>query len=114
MAVLTGDRRFEESANEAVKKGASVTMCDVLDRAENRGIEKGLARGKAEGLAKGKAEGLARGKAEGRLYTLIELALDGVLSRAEAAARANLSEQEFVKKAEEYRRPTGPSQPFPQ
>ena len=104
MAVLTGDRRFEESANEAVKKGASVTMCDVLDRAENRGIEKGLARGKAEGLAKGKAEG--------RLYTLIELALDGVLSRAEAAARANLSEQEFVKKAEEYS--TGPSQPFPQ
>lgn len=96
MAVLTGDRRFEESANEAVKKGASVTMCDVLDRAENRGIEKGL----------------ARGKAEGRLYTLIDLALDGVLSRAEAAARANLSEQEFVKKAEEYS--TGPSQPFPQ
>ena len=112
MAVLTGDRRFEESANEAVKKGASVTMCDVLDRAENRGIEKGLARGKAEGLAKGKAEGLARGKAEGRLYTLIELALDGVLSRAEAAARANLSEQEFVNMAEEYS--TGPSHPFPQ
>ena len=51
-------------------------------------------------------------EAEGRLYTLIELALDGVLSRAEAAARANLSEQEFVKKAEEYS--TGPSQPFPQ
>ena len=112
MAVLTGDRRFEESANEAVKKGASVTMCDVLDRAENRGIEKGLARCKAVGLAQGKAEGLARCKAEGRLYTLIELALDGVLSRAEAAARANLSEQEFVKKAEEYS--TGPSQPFPQ
>jgi len=88
MSVLTGDSRFEESANEAVKKGVPVAMCDVLDRAENRGIQKGR----------------AEGRAEGRLYTLFELALDGVLSCAEAAARANLPEQEFVRRAEEYGR----------
>ena len=59
-------------------------MCDVLDRAESRGVQ--------------------RGRAEGRLSTLFELALDGVLSHAEAAARANLPEQEFSRRAEEYGR----------
>jgi len=84
MTVLTGDGRFAESADEAVGKGVPVSMCDVLDRAENRGIQKG--------------------RAEGRLNTLFEPALDGVLSRAEAAARAHLPEPEFIRRAEEYRR----------
>lgn len=96
MAVLTGDSRFAESAHEAVMKGVPVSMCDVLDRAENRGIQKG--------------------RAEGRLNTLYELALDGVLSHAEAAVRANLPEQEFIQRAEEYRRRSevGRSRPLAQ
>ena len=40
-------------------------MCEILDKIENRGIEKGRAEGIAEGRAKGKAEGIAEGKAEG-------------------------------------------------
>ena len=77
-------------------KGVPVSMCDVLDRAENRGIQKG--------------------RAEGRLNTLYELALDGVLSHAEAAVRANLPEQEFIQRAEEYRRRSeaGRSRPLAQ
>ena len=100
MAALTGDSRFTESADEAVRKGEPVAMCDVLDRAENRGIQKGR----------------AEGRAEGRLNTLFELALDGVLSNAEAAARANLPEQEFARRAEEYGRlsETGRSRPLSQ
>ena len=47
------------------------------------------------------------GRAEGRVHTLIELASDGLLSLSEAAARAKLSEQEFTKAAEEYRRHSG-------
>ena len=77
-------------------------MCEVLDRAENRGRQKGLLEGKAEG------------RAEGRIHTLIELASDGLLSLSEAAARAKLSEQEFTKAAEEYRRHSGTDYPLPQ
>lgn len=106
MSVLTGDTRFEESVNEAMKKGGPVTMCEVLDQAENRGMQKGL----AAGLAKGKVEGKAEGKAEGRLNILLELVLDGILPIPEAAARANLPEQEFVRKADEYKRLAGPNQ----
>ena len=97
MAVLTGDQRFEESANEAVtQEGGPVTMCEAFDRAENRGMQRGL--------EKGLKKGLERGKAEGRFNTLAELVLDGILPVSEAAARANLSEQEFLRKTEEYKR----------
>ena len=37
-------------------------MCEILDKIENRGIEKG----RAEGRAEGKAEGIAEGNAEGK------------------------------------------------
>lgn len=40
---LTGDNRFELSCNR--KKGESITMCEVLDQVENRGIKKGISQG---------------------------------------------------------------------
>ena len=52
MSVMTGDKRFEDSINEANEKEAKY-MCEVLDIIENRGIEKGL----EEGLEKGRQEG---------------------------------------------------------
>ena len=48
MSVMTGDKRFEDSINEANKKEA-MYMCEVLDIIENRGIEKGLEQGRQEG-----------------------------------------------------------------
>ena len=51
--VMTGDPRFEETANEVRKEGGPRTMCEVLDRIEARGE----ARGKAIGEARGKALG---------------------------------------------------------
>lgn len=48
MTVLTGDIRFEEAVSELPSKGG-VSMCEILDRVENRGIEKGLSRGKSIG-----------------------------------------------------------------
>lgn len=51
LSVLTGDHRFEESADEFPEKG--VEMCEVLDVIENRGIEKG----RLQGLEKGRIEG---------------------------------------------------------
>ena len=43
MAVLTGDNRFTDA--QQYTKGGKKTMCEVLDKVENRGIEKGLALG---------------------------------------------------------------------
>ena len=56
MSVMTGDKRFENSINEANEKEAKY-MCEVLDIIENRGIEKGLEKGLEEGLEKGRQEG---------------------------------------------------------
>ena len=45
MSVLTGDRRFEEVVSD-LPQGKGVNMCEILDRVENRGVE----RGKLEGM----------------------------------------------------------------
>ena len=44
MSVLTGDRRFEEVVSD-LPQGKGVNMCEILDRVENRGIEKGKLEG---------------------------------------------------------------------
>ena len=50
LSVMTNDRRFEDSFNEARTAGKEVrNMCDVLDRVEMRGREEG----REEGLEKG-------------------------------------------------------------
>jgi len=50
MSVMTGDTRFEEVVSEEEKeKEGVINMCEVLDRIEQRGIEKG----RAEGLSLG-------------------------------------------------------------
>ena len=59
MSVLTDDRRFEEIIQELPGKGGT-SMCTVLDKVENRGIEKGLAQGMAQGLEQGKMEGMTQ------------------------------------------------------
>ena len=63
-------------------------MCEILDKIENRGIEKGRAEGIAEGRAKGKAEGIAEGNAEGKnqMADLMKRLLDE--NRIEDAKRA--------------------------
>ena len=74
MSAMTKDYRFEETINE-VKGKEHVTMCEVLDRVE--------ARGRKEGIK------------EGTVNTLISLVNDGILSIADAAKRADMSEESF-------------------
>ena len=59
-------------------------MCEILDKIENRGIEKG----RAEGIAEGRAEGLAEGNTEGKsqMADLMKRLLDE--NRIEDAKRA--------------------------
>ena len=39
MKAVTGDHRYEE-VRRSVRKGANITMCEVLDYREKRGIER--------------------------------------------------------------------------
>ena len=55
-------------------------MCEILDKIENRGIEKGM----AEGMAKGRVEGNAEGK--NQMADLMKRLLDE--NRIEDAKRA--------------------------
>ncbi|MBR1758418.1 MAG: hypothetical protein IJ744_06785, partial [Lachnospiraceae bacterium] len=126
MSVLTHDDRFVEVLNQ--EGGKPENMCEVLDYVEAKGRAQGLAegcrmldqaeaKGRAQGLAegrrmlgqaeaKGRAQGLAEGRREGRqegmregmLNVLSGLVKDGILTSADAAKRANLSQTEFLKR----------------
>ena len=80
MSAMTGDNRFEETIND-FKGKEKVNMCEVLDRVEARGIEKGR----------------LEGRQEGTINTLISLVKDGILSLDEAAIRADMSSNDFKK-----------------
>ena len=58
LSIMTNDHRFEDVYNEAsdAQKGEMRNMCEILDKIENRGIEKGRAEGKAEGNTEGKSQ----------------------------------------------------------
>ena len=56
MSLLTDDDRYELTLN--LDGGKPKNMCEMLDRVEARGVEKG----RAEGMAKGRAEGMAKGE----------------------------------------------------
>ena len=94
MSAMTNDYRFEETINE-VKGKEYVTMCEVLDRVEARGIEKGMEKGIAKGREEGIKEGIKKGIKEGTVQVLISLVNDGILSIADAAKRADMSEERF-------------------
>ena len=82
MSAMTKDYRFEDTINE-VKGKEHVTMCEVLDRVEARGREEGI------------KEGIKKGIKEGTVNILISLVNDGILSIADAAKRAGISEESF-------------------
>ena len=53
--------------------------------------------GRAEGKAEGRAEGRVEGKAEGKIQMLKELVKDGTLSVVNAAAKVNMTAEQFKK-----------------
>ena len=63
MSLLTDDDRYELTLNS--EGGKPKNMCEMLDRVEARGVEKGMAKGRAEGMEKGRAEGMEKGMAKG-------------------------------------------------
>lgn len=83
MSVLTNDNRFTEFQNQH-NNSEVTTMCEVLDRAIN----------------KGKQEGLEQGKVK----VLLGLVADNILDMQSAIVRSGLSEADFMKYAEELKK----------
>ncbi len=50
LSVMTGDHRLENAYNDNKAERSAHNMCDVLDRIENRGWQKGLLEGCQNGL----------------------------------------------------------------
>ena len=99
MNVLTRDYRFEEAYNK-IEKGAEInTMGEVLlDRIENREIEKGIKLGRLEGLRDGRLEGLQRG----RIFEYIEIRREDGYSDEEICGQIVKRFGLTVHQAEEY------------
>ena len=99
LSLLTQDVRFEDIIN-AKRERSAKTMCEMIDRFIEQGRNEGIAQGRSEGIAQGRSEGIAQGRSEGRtegkLSMLYELTKDGVLTLAEAAKRAGMSEKAFL------------------
>ena len=54
MSELTGDNRFEVVQND-FETGEEITMCEVLDRVEERGVKRGIEQGIEQGKKQGEA-----------------------------------------------------------
>ena len=80
LSVMTGDSRYEEILSD--KEGVS-NMCDVAQRLEDRGIEKGI----KEGLQKGIKEGISLGGNQ-MIYSLVE---DKSISMEKGAQKLGIS-----------------------
>lgn len=103
MSVLTGDHRFEDAIPELPKKGG-VSMCDVLDRVENKGRAEGIEQGRAEGIAQGRAEGITQGRTEGRTEGRIFVYYhDMELSAEQIAQKLNMPLEDVLKIIEEFK-----------
>ena len=70
MAVMTKDNRFEDVYSPDME-GGDINMCEVLDKIENRGIEKGIAQGLTQGIAQGMTQGIAQG--EDNAFSLVKI-----------------------------------------
>lgn len=84
-SVMTDDNRFEEIYNEELKEEGGVkTMCDVLDRA----------------IEKGKIAGIQEGRSDG-IRNMIELCQDFGTTEADAQSqiimRFHMQEDEAIK-----------------
>ena len=87
LSVMTGDSRYEEILSD--KEGVS-NMCDVAQRLEDRGIEKGMKAGIEKGIKEGIKQGLQKGREEGNqmIYSLVE---DKSISMEKGAQKLGIS-----------------------
>ena len=89
--VMDRDSRFQTAINDRIEQKGVKKMSEWLTRVLNESESKG----REEGLEKGREEGLEKGA----IQTLWSLVKDGLLTLEVAAARAGLTEKEFLARA---------------
>ena len=70
-------------------------MCNLSQGVAEEAMQKGIEKGRQEGIQKGIEQGIEQGLQQGRIYALIELVNDGVLTIEKAAEKASMSVEEF-------------------
>ena len=70
-------------------------MCNLSQGVAEEAMQKGIEKGRQEGIQKGIEQGIEQGLQQGRIYALIELVNDGVLTIEKAAEKAGMSVEEF-------------------
>lgn len=80
-------------AEKAVKRGLEQGM----EQGMEQGIKQGIKQGMEQGMEQGMKQGMKQGMEQGKISLCVELVKDGVLSLAEAARRACISEAELKK-----------------
>ena len=83
---------IESCTAEAMEKGMEKGRAEGMEKGRAEGMEKG----RAEGMEKGRAEGMKKGMEKGILATLTDLVRKGLLSLANAAEQAHMSEADFA------------------
>lgn len=85
LSIITGDDRYTSISSAGKKEG--ITMCDVAERLEQRGIKRGI--------EKGIQQGIEQGIQVGKKY-LYHLVANGKLSAFDAAQELGQTEEEFL------------------
>lgn len=98
LSTVTGDSRYNQVLENNIEEVQS--MCDVAQRLENIGRQKGF----TEGIQKGLNEGIQKGRQEGEVKMLFRLTASGVLTMDEALKEATpygiKDRDDFVRQAE--------------
>ena len=101
LSALTGERRLENLPT--IKRGEPMTVRNIFaetwDEIRKEGIilgrEEGISLGREQGISLGREEGISLGREQGFLNALCSLVNDGMIPITVAAAKANMSEDEF-------------------
>ena len=88
LSVMTGDNRYEQIL--ADKKGVK-NMCDVAQRLEDRGMQRGIQEGMQRGIQEGMQRGIQKGIQRGGNYMIYSLVQDGLISPETGADRLGIS-----------------------
>lgn len=75
-----------------------INVCEAVKDMINESRQEG----KVEGKAEGRIEGREEGKAEGKIQMLKELVKDGTLSVVKAAAKAEMTVEQFEKELDKF------------
>ncbi len=98
MAALTGDRRYEQAQKgyHAGRGKEDVSMCEVLDKYINDGIQIGIKQGYSKGINQGIKQGISQGIAQGVRSTAKRFLKMGIVTDQQISLATGLSLEEIL------------------